>query len=956
MNSKISLVFLILLVVVMLGVVFGVMTNSRNSILVKEIFYVAGGSITSILAAVLLFIGKPFYSDRIPKLSLISVSAILLFMVVRHFTGIESPNGPFTFLMLLSLVALTGSSLMFINQNHIKLFIQIMLGAVSLMFLYAIMQWQGINVFAWDAALTKGGRSTGSLGNPNLLGGFASALIPLGVAYFFSLTKLSKYNKISFVLIFVVLATLTVVASGTRGSLIGVAAGSFVLLFWFVKNNTISLKKVIPFVLFTLVVISAVTIPMSTRLAELDPTVEDQGTLQVRKIIWSGAFQLFKESPVLGHGPGSFQILFPKYRNPFYSILGVSHNTLHAHSEYLEILVDIGLIGLLFWGLAAWGFRSKLKGANLLRAGAFAGLIAMLAEGFVSVHLRWPPTAWLFATLVLIFLGSDSKTIKPEKIHKLAAFVILFVGLILAGGLIVHYLPLSRSSVLVFNGKDVFLANTERAMNSAYSSAAQWSNSGDEGALNAAVIHWQNASLFADSAVFYSREATEAYPYDLGAWYALGSARLTRYMVMEVPVPAMRAALEASGYNVRYTDLQIQNELLAGMAAYDTLITMAPDYAEIHNNFALGYSNLAMLDESMNELYKSYEIHAHRRDDYFNQVSALLKVQPVSISGATLFYHHLLAGFDNSITGIKLQQNQISMFNSIYFLISSQPENEEILVDKFSRLTAEYIPAESQASFIQLITHFNEYSPFEQWHDESIFSMSDFDALESIKNMCVASAFNGSCFPTVLLSNREFYAYPAVLLSQAQWSPEAFDQVMDIFLYQIQIDRNLDDANSLIYSDRFNGTVQQDVEEKVRAVRMAVGGSRAAMRQGYSTPWLSGSLPDLISDSLFVRMNSDSLESIWYQMELRMNFLLVTSYWWDYNIFASSQNQYLLDRIFYNRDMIRLLEPVSWSSIVSRILSEEIDRISLFTDGACPANVSILKDDLVEGQHRVPAP
>ncbi len=952
MRTRISLTFLILLTVVMVGVVFGVLTNSRSSILIKEIFYVAGGSLASMLAAVLLLKGNPYYKQRIPLLSLGAVGAVLVLMVLTHYSGVHSPNGQFTFLMLLSLSALTFSSLLFINQTHIKLFTAILLCSTSVMFIYSLMQWQGINMFSWDAALTRSGRSTGSLGNPNLLGGFASAIIPLGIAYILSIKKLSKVNKTGLATLFTALSVATIVASGTRGSLIGVAAGCIVLIAWYFKTSSKSFKELVPFVLLFLVVIAAAALPMRSRLSELNSTIEDQGTLQVRKVIWSGTLNLFASSPVIGHGPGSFQILFPEYRNPSYSILGVSHNTLHAHCEYLEILVDIGIVGLVLWGVVVWGLIGRLRKASLLRAGAFAGMAAMLAEGLVSVHLRWPPTAWMFATLTMIFLSRKCEPVPPGRKVRIGAIGLVLVSLLLAAGIFIHYLPMARSSALVFKGKDMFLARTEMAMNAAYSAAAQWQNSGDEAALNNAVFQWQNASAFADSAVMYSRQATEIYPYDLGAWYALGSARLTRYMVMDPPVPAMSFALEAVGFSNRLTPEEIRNELLLGMTAYDRLVEMAPNYAEVHNNLALGYSNLGLLDESMVELYQSYLIHAHRRADYFNQVSSLLAIHPSSFHGAMLYSRHIIENFEIEVTGVRLEKNFFVVSKCLWFLVSIQPENKEALQEEFIVQLEDLLPAEFSNRLIDNVRNIEEFSPLANWDNGEIFLMSNEEALNEHYLASSTFAHFSDRFPVLIPSEADFYVYPAEILFRSDWDRSVFDQVIDIFLQQIVTDRNLDGVNSLIHSERFSESVEPGVQEQVRAIRFALGGSRVAMREGAGTPWLAGSLPEIISDSLHSRMLSDSLNSKWYEMELQMTFLLVTSYWWDYNVFASSQNQYLLDRIFYCRNKMRELEPTSWSESVSRILAEEINRISDQTDGVCPVTVGLLRDDLVSGAAR----
>ena len=954
MRSKVSAAFTVLLVVVMLGVVFGILTNSRNSILIKEMFYVAGGSLASLLASVLLFIGKPCYKQRIPRISLFSIGAVLLLMVVTHFFGTASPNGPFTFLMLLSLFTLVVSSLLFIDQAHLKLFTSIFIGSVSVMFVYAIMQWQGINIFEWDAALTRSGRSTGSLGNPNLLGGFAAAVIPLGAAHLFSLKRFSPVLRASLVFVFIVLAAVTVVASGTRGSLIGVVAGSTVLLVWLLKTNSLSKRTSVTMILVFIALIVSVSIPMASRLSELDPSVQNQGTLQVREVIWSGALDMFLRSPVVGHGPGSFQILFPEFRDPAYHIMGVSHNTLHAHCEYLEILVDIGFAGLILWALAAWGLFARLKTADTLRAGAMAGITAMLAEGFVSVHLRWPPTAWLFATLIIIYLAGKDQPENPGGKNRFSALALLLTGILLASGFFVHYIPMAKSSILVFRGKDMYLARTELAMNGAYSVASQWANTHDEAALYSAVNQWQTASMYADSAVEYSRQATEIYPHDLGAWYALGSANLTRYMIMSPPVPAMRLALEEAGLSLRYSQQGIRQELLCGMAAYDSLMTMAPNYSEIHNNLALGYSNLGMLDESMSEIYLSYKLHAHRREDYFNQVSALIMIEPGSFEGALLYFTHVLMGFDLDASGSKLQKNYASLLQTAWYIAVAQPENSQDLKEEFCRLITTALPEENSDYLLPKIEDIENLSPFRDIDSEELYHMNDLEAIQSLRRVFVSIAYNGAAFPTALPADRNFYLLPSEIVFRSDWDSEIYEEAMNIFLSQIVSDRNLDAAYSILNSDRFYQVVDSDVGSRITAVRTAMGGSRTAMREGVETPWLEGSLPDVLSDSIHSNMVSDSLNCRWYRMEMRMTFLLVTSYWWDMNIFASSQNQYLLDRIFYCRDMIRELEPAGWPSIVSSILSEEIERISFQTSDQCPATIGILRDDLVAGANRTP--
>jgi hypothetical protein len=509
--------------------------------------------------------------------------------------------------------------------------------------------------------------------------------------------------------------------------------------------------------------------------------------------------------------------------------------------------------------------------------------------------------------------------------------------------------------VLVFKGKDIFLARTENAMNAGYSAAAQWADTGNEDARDAAVIQWQNASVFADSAVAYSKQATEIYPFDLGGWYALGSAHLTRYMVMMPPIPAMRSALEQAGLTNPLSPWEIRNELLLGMAAYDSLVTMAPDYAEVHNNMALGYTNMGLLGQSMDELYKSYRIHAHRRNDYFNQVSALIAIDPNSVPGVLLYFHHVLLSFDYGADGSKLQANYNSTVEIAWSLVSSQSEDADTLVGCMCELLDEVLPPEPAELLSDRIRHIDEYSPFASWDNGTVLAMADEDALRELLRMAVFASFSSGSFPSVQPCSSDFYTLPSKILFDSQWNTDIFSKVMDIYFRQIVIDRHLDDVYSLLNSDRFASGIDPDVAQGIMSVRSAVGGSRTAMRDGFQAPWLPASLPALISDSLHSRMAADSLNPQWYQMELEMTFLLVTSYWWDYNIFASEQNQYLLDRIFYCRNKIRELKPEVWSAVVAGILTDDTDRIWFQIRGAPLPTVDMLRDDLVGGAVRVPA-
>lgn len=952
MTGSQSKIFTILVALVMIGVIFGVMTDSRNSILIKEIVYVAGAAVAALIAGIFILSGKHGRFSRIPSLPLTALGAIILYSAIRYYTGLSSVNGPFTIYMLLSLSILTVTSLIFIANKDIRLVSGIFVSACVVLFVYSILQWQGINLFPWDAGLTKSGRSAGSLGNPNLLGGFASASIPFGIAFLLSLRKRSILIKLLLSLLFTVLALLAIVASGTRGSLIGLSTGCFALTAWYIRTKRLSMRKVVTVVAVLAALLAAGTIPMMSRLSELDPGAEDQGTLQVRKVIWSGGWAVFLDDPVFGHGPGSFQILFPAFRNPDYSLLGVSHNTLHTHCEYLEILVDLGIIGLLLWSIVLISLAKGFKTCSPLMAGAFAGLMAMLFEALVSVHLRWPPTAWLFAFFATVLLAEEREPEKPGRWAVFYGVILLAVSGVLTMGLIDHYLPESKASELVFMGKDVYLNKTEAAMQNAYSAAGQWQTSGDPAALNATLNYWSYATAYADSAVEYSRRATLVYPRDLGAWYSLGSAHLTRYMVMNPPVTAIVNALDHAGCGVDYTDQQLSQELALGMAAYDSLVAMAPNYAEVHNNLSLGYSNMGLVDQSLAELYSAYLLHGHRRADYVAQASSLLPLSPGSVPGTLLLFRDRLAGLLAAPANSRTDSQMEGLTAFIEYADGYLAQEKDSLNGLFMQIAGEELDGDLRNTVQLTISEAAGGTLFSSWYSGAVGNAEPSAVIGMLYWDHVYALYNGRLFPGQLPADRDFYVCPAEALFRSGMNSDVFQDLMVLYLYQIAIDRSLDDTFTLMYSDRFRGKIPEELLLDLNEVRTAMGGSRTALRGGIDMPWLEGSLPGVVSDSLQSLERSDSLNSIWYEMEMEIAFQMVTSYWWDYNIFSFAQNQYLLQRIFFCRDMIRELNPDSWQTIISELTERVLVRIEPFTGGICPLTVDLLRDDLISGTER----
>ncbi|MBL9079147.1 MAG: O-antigen ligase family protein [Planctomycetes bacterium] len=153
-------------------------------------------------------------------------------------------------------------------------------------------------------------------------------------------------------------------------------------------------------------------------------------TLAVRLEIAKGSTQLFGESPVFGHGPGQFQVLYPRVRSQD-EIEASSQGRRFAtevrtaHDDWLELLVDGGLPALV---LFAWLLFTLQRGVPdrarlvplfvllllmLARSplwNAPAVAVALLPAGRLALHVpppaRWRTVARLALAAVLVALGA----------------------------------------------------------------------------------------------------------------------------------------------------------------------------------------------------------------------------------------------------------------------------------------------------------------------------------------------------------------------------------------------------------------------------------------------------------------------------------------------------------------------------------------------------------------------
>ena len=130
---------------------------------------------------------------------------------------------------------------------------------------------------------------------------------------------------------------------------------------------------------------------------------------QSRQTSFALTFQAAREYFPVGSGLGSFQTIYHT-QEPLASVTGTFMN--HAHSDWLELLLETGLAGMLliaaflYWGMrrvrAIWGVEDRDPFAQA----AVIAVIAMLLHSLVDYPLRTAALSAVFAACVALIAGA----------------------------------------------------------------------------------------------------------------------------------------------------------------------------------------------------------------------------------------------------------------------------------------------------------------------------------------------------------------------------------------------------------------------------------------------------------------------------------------------------------------------------------------------------------------------
>ncbi len=252
-------------------------------------------------------------------------------------------------------------------------------------------------------------RPTGTFFNPNFLAGYLATALVLLLAIICYIkvrppgcSQASWHALLQFLLPVGALAILFVafLQTGSRGGAVALVVGAaVVIVLRFGRSGLLAL-------ILLLIVAAFVPNPIRDRVtAEHVQNPEAYARWQM----WQGAMREIMEHP-FGVGIGLYQYTYPQYAFPIEGgIIRYGKVAQSTHSEYLQIGVELGLLGLsiFVWGVvvvgreALWLLRQRLtRRQRALAVGLCAGITVILAQAAVDSNFHEPALAILLVLLV----------------------------------------------------------------------------------------------------------------------------------------------------------------------------------------------------------------------------------------------------------------------------------------------------------------------------------------------------------------------------------------------------------------------------------------------------------------------------------------------------------------------------------------------------------------------------
>ena len=289
-----------------------------------------------------------------------------------------------------------------------------------------------------------------TIGNVNYVSNFLASVLPIVVITFLT-TKEKSWRCLSFIA--TISSSVTILWGQTRSVYLGLFIAFFVFFpaLWYSKHRKIYHKRNILGIIFGLTIIFVLFAfppgvpdrkkPLKLaigRAQELQtPYFETVGSGYRRVFEWRTAVEMLLGSPLYGWGWGSYMLLSSDFqiqvgeKDPNY--FGYYEKSVEAHSDFLQILAETGIIGFCLWiALIVYigysGIKRWIETKNPLILAFFCGWLVIIIHALTEFPLHMMPSIAIFSLFTGFLLDSRKRIL----FRRWPSLVLLFLTLFLS--------------------------------------------------------------------------------------------------------------------------------------------------------------------------------------------------------------------------------------------------------------------------------------------------------------------------------------------------------------------------------------------------------------------------------------------------------------------------------------------------------------------------------------------
>ena len=142
---------------------------------------------------------------------------------------------------------------------------------------------------------------------------------------------------------------------------------------------------------------------------------DGDASIRFRLHTWEQVLEnMFPANPILGVGMANTEVMFPRYYTQFLEGMTLRHNTrvVRTHNEYVQVMADLGIVGLIpfFWFLWAivqtgMGYRGLLRDPKdfVIFAALSGGMLHMAINSFFAFPMQVPTSSIYIFGFIMVY-------------------------------------------------------------------------------------------------------------------------------------------------------------------------------------------------------------------------------------------------------------------------------------------------------------------------------------------------------------------------------------------------------------------------------------------------------------------------------------------------------------------------------------------------------------------------